>query len=291
MMKRLIFFFAIASGIASCDKIEKPYKIEQSRIEVDTPAFPALENVVQKYLFEDYTGHLCNNCPEGAAILKTLKTAMGDTLIVMAVHAGANGMVAPNPVESGCSRGYTADYRTPAGNEYATTFNIKGNPSGMVNRMLIDGNRTFLNVANWTSIVNNIPRNAPTMGIQIIPQHRSDTAYIFIKTTLLSDVSQKLRLCAVLVENGIVSPQKNKDVNIGETPNICSYEHNHVLRTAITPIWGDVLDLSEKNDTIIKAYALLFEGKPWKKENCHIIVYIYDADTQEILQAEEKELF
>ena len=286
-MKRTFFFLAIASVIVSCDKIEKPYKVEKIVINgIDTPAFPDLENVMQKYLFEDYTGHLCTNCPEGAEILKNLKTTMGDTLIVMAVHAGVDGMVKPNPAEQGCSHGYTADYRTLAGNEYANMFSINANPLGMLNRKTIAGQRV-LGRQDWAAAVNNIPRTAPTIGIQIIPQCSNNTAYIFVKSTLLADVSSALRLCVVLVENDIVSPQKNGNNSIGLIPNICDYQHNHMLRASISPIWGDVLDISQANDTTIKVYALLFAGKHWKRENCHIITYIYDDDTQEILQVEE----
>ena len=288
-MKRFILIFAVAVAIVSCDKIEKPYRISGDIGDVDTPAFSELKNVIQKYLFEDYTGHLCNNCPEGAEVIKNLKAAMGDTLVAMAVHAGVESMVKPNPVEKGCSNGYTADYRTAAGSEYAATFGVNNNPSAMINRKVFDGSRVLINVANWAAAMNSIPRKQPSMGIQIIPVHRSDTAYIFIKTTLLSDVSGKLRLCAVLVENGIVSPQKNSKSSIGGV-NICDYEHNHMLRASVTSTWGDVLELSKKDDAQIKAYALLLAGKSWKKENCRIIVYIYDDDTKEILQVEEAEL-
>ena len=290
-MKRIIFFLAIVIGIVSCDKIEKPYKIERIT-PIDTPSFPELDlgNVVQKYLFEDYTGHLCTNCPEGAEILKNLKTTMGDTLILMAVHAGVESMVKPTPSDLGCSRGYTADYRTPAGNEYAATFNVNANPSGMINRMDFVGNTVLKGIINWESTMNSIQRKEPTMAIQIISQYSNDTAYVFIKSTLLSDVSNRLRLCVVLVENGIVSPQKNGKASLGAIPDICDYEHNHLLRTAVTSAWGDVIELSKKDDTIIKMYGLLFSGKPWKKENCHIIAYIYDEDSKEILQVEEGEI-
>ena len=289
-MKRFILIFTVAVGIVSCDKIEKPYRVSGAISGVDTPAFADLGAVVQKYLFEDYTGHLCNNCPEGAQVIKTLKAAMGDTLISIAVHAGVESMVKPNPAEKGCSSGYTADYRTAAGSEYAAEFKIRANPSGMINRMVLNGNRVLEITANWATLMNSVPRNRPTMGIQIIPVHHSDTAYIFVKTTLLSDVSGKLRLCVVLVENGIVSPQKNSKSSLGSVPNICNYEHNHLLRTSITSTWGDVLELSKKDDAAIKAYALLLAGKSWEKENCQIIAYIYDDDTKEILQVEEVEL-
>jgi len=291
-MKRIVFLVAVAAGIVACDKVEKPYQIKSVEVGIDTPSFPALEagSVVQKYLFEDYTGHLCTNCPDGARILKELKAAMGDTLIVMAVHAGVDAMVKPNPSEKGCSYGYAADYRTPAGNEYASTFNVKVNPSGMLNRTKFKGNPVLEGTTDWASSLNSIERKPPTICIQIIPIYSKDMAYVFVKTTLLADMPNKLRLCAVLAESGIIAPQKNGKPSIGDIPDICDYEHNHVLRTAITSAWGDAVDLSQKNDTIINAYALPFTEKSWKKENCGIIVYIYDDDTKEILQVEEAAL-
>jgi hypothetical protein len=283
-MKRIIFFFAIATVTASCDKIEKPYRVSPSGgFSIDTPNFPALENVIQKYLFEDYTGHTCPNCPEGAAILKSLKTTMKDTLIPMAVHVGTTA----KPLSGTGSCVFNADYRTDAGNAYAAEFKVENNPSGMINRIRFGENRVLRGISAWESTIKSIPRTPPTMAIQIIPVHNNDTAYIFIKSTLLSDVSKTLRLCAVLVESNIVSPQKNSSSSLGNVPNICDYTHNHVLRTSISPIWGEKMELSKKDDTQIKAYFLHLAGTSWKKENCHIIAYIYDDDSKEILQTEE----
>lgn len=287
-MKRIIFYLAIATGIVSCDKIEKPYKINHGGFEgIDTPAFPDLENVIQKYLFEDYTGHTCTNCPEGAAILKNLKAAMGDTLISMAVHVGSTA----KPVSGTGTCVFTADYRTGVGDAYAAEFGVVSNPSGMINRVQFGGNRVMKGIIAWESTIKGMQRNSPTVGIQIIPKHHNDTAYVFIKPTLLADVAGKLRLCAVLVENGIVSPQKNGKSSLGSVPNICDYTHNHVLRASITSIWGDAIALSEKDDTVIKTYAIPLAGKSWNRENCGIIAYIYDDDTKEILQVEEVELW
>ena len=286
-MRRIIFFLTMAVGIVSCDKIEKPYRVSSEvTVVVDTPAFPVLENVIQKYLFEDYTGHTCTNCPEGAKILKDMKTAMDDTLILMAVHTGSTA--APKTGTDNCA--YTADYRTNVGDAYAAEFGVTGNPSGMINRIRWGEKRVLKGITDWETSLKSVPRNIPTIGIQIIPQHSNDTAYIFIKSTLLSDVSNKLRLCAVLVESKIVSPQKNGKSSLGTVPDICDYVHNHLLRASITSVWGNVIELSQENDTVIKAYALPFSGKPWKKENCHIIAYIYDDNTKEILQVEEVKL-
>lgn len=83
-MKKITFIIILLLSIlvfnTQCDKIEKPYSEKGN--ELDTPAFPALQNVIQKYLLEDFTGHLCVNCPQAHAIADEMKTELGDTLIV-----------------------------------------------------------------------------------------------------------------------------------------------------------------------------------------------------------------
>ena len=265
--------------LVSCDKIKKPYRVEEKVIACDTPSFPALNNVLQKYLLEDYTGHTCTNCPRAHKIAHDLIVQMGDTLVVMAIHAGDNAR--PEEGAENCS--FTADYRTEAGNDYVREFTITAYPNGMINRMRINGNRTVM-YSNWKKTLDTITRKTPLMAIQIMTEENSESTCIFVKTSLLSIISGKLRLCVFVTENGIISPQKDA------ATVKCDYEHNHVLRAAIAPIWGDDLNITAKDESLIKGYSVDFKDKVWKKENCHIVAFVYDLDTQEILQVEEIKL-
>jgi hypothetical protein len=290
-MKKIVF--TLAMGIIgflacffSCDKIEKPYRVEEEELPValvcDTPSFPAItvNEAVQKYLLEDYTGHKCVNCPKAHTETASLKAKMRDTLIIVAIHAG--GFARPDAEAGVCT--FHADYRTDVGNAYNGEFNKAGiYPAAMINRM---GKHLWTAVPDWRLCLDTITRRPPTIGLQIIAEYNAaiDTACVFVKTSLFADINRNIRLCVLLVENKIISPQKESTLG-----DICDYEHNHLLRKALSPVWGNVLDMSKDGDSQIKGYSFSFAGTSWNKDNCGLIAFVYDVDTYEILQAEEIE--
>ena len=287
-MKKIIFYGILLSFVfltSNCDKIEKPYSEHVNQL--DTPDFPALGNVIQKYLLEDFTGHLCNNCPQAHVIANEMKTALGDTLIIMAIHP-EHSLTKPYAAP------YDADYRTEFGNLIASEFNITTLPSGMISRKSFDGDYV-LGKDDWKLKMASIVRQVPTIGLQIISTDESeDSVNVFVKTTYLSSMDKNLKLYVVLIESGMISAQRNNSSAIGTTPEILNYEHKHVLRTNISPIEGNAIATLgtpvAKEDSVIKGYTLYLSGKPWNLENCHIIAFVVDADTKEILQVEEVEM-
>ncbi|MDY0014672.1 MAG: Omp28-related outer membrane protein [Bacteroidales bacterium] len=291
-MKKIILSSLLLIGIlvlsTRCDKIEKPYKVTSNN-PLDTPAFPVLGNVIQKYLLEDFTGHKCVNCPQAHAIADEMKTDMGDTLIILAIHSGNYARPQTPP--------YNADYRTEMGDMITADFNILNYPSGMISRKTFSGDTisSVLSRFNWKLRMASILRQAPNLALQILTSSPSeDSINVFVKTTFLANTNKNLRLYVVLSESGIISAQTNNSSAIGPTPDIFDYEHKHMLRTSIAPKEGNIIATlgtpHQANDTLIKGYTLYLIGKPWKLENCSVIAFISDNDTKEILQVEEVEL-
>jgi hypothetical protein len=289
-MKKIVFTLAVGiigflACFFSCDKIEKPYRVEEETpvaLACDTPLFPAItaNDVIQKYLLEDYTGHTCVNCPRAHTETANLKTKMRDTLIVVAIHAG--GFAEPDPYSGseGCT--YLADYRTDVGNAYNAEFNKAGSyPAATINRM---GKRLWTSVPDWRLCLDTITRKPPTIGLQVISEYNTatDTACVFVKTSLFADMNRNVRLCVLLVENKIISPQR--DAMRGD---LCDYEHNHLLRKALSPVWGSALAINKNGDSQIRGYAFSFAGTSWNKDNCGLIAFVYDVDSYEILQVDE----
>ena len=89
----ILMVFTIVVFQQSCDIAEEPYLVP-----VDTlgngPGGPS--DGIRKILLEDYTGHKCPNCPEAAVEAHNLKLAYGDSLVIMAVHAGVFAEPAPS---------------------------------------------------------------------------------------------------------------------------------------------------------------------------------------------------
>ena len=164
----------------------------------------------------------------------------------------------------------------------------------MISRIDFSGDPKLGRTA-WKSSMASIVRQAPTIGLQIIPADEStDSVNVFVKTTFLSAMDKNLKLYIVLIESGMISAQSNNSSIIGTTPTILNYEHKHVLRTNINPKEGNVIAKVgtpvAKDQSVIKGYTLYLSGKSWNLDNCDIIAFVVDSDTKEILQVEEVEM-
>ncbi len=292
MKNLLILFLGLSSvlWISSCDKIEGPY-IEQNTLVAtcDTPTFTQLTNPIQKIFLEEYTGQTCVNCPQGHKTAATLKTRYEDTMVLMAIHAGifAEPEAAPSI--------FTADYRSEAGNQLNSFFGVQGYPSGIVNRTPFMG-MTVLDKSAWSSAINALDRTSPTLAIQLeaVDNSAENGFCVFVKSTFLQNTLKNYKLTLFLIEDSIVSPQKNNLASIGPVPDITDYIHRHMLRTSINSVWGDAISTittqSAANSFVIKGYSFSFSGKPYVKSRCSVIAVVYDSDTKAVVQVEETHL-
>ncbi len=96
-------------------------------------------------------------------------------------------------------------------------------------------------------------------------------------------------IVVLITEDGIVGKQTNYD-SVPDYEEF--YMQNHVLRGALTPgTWGKPV----KGNTIIlgEKFELTFDytlPTLWVAENCHVVVYVHDFATKEVLQVEEVKL-
>lgn len=256
-------------AFASCDKIDEPY-IKPGGTIVDTG------ETVRKVLLEEYTGHRCPNCPEGAAIAKQIQEIFGEQVIVMAVHAGNFSYpIAP----------YTTDYRTAAGSAWNSYFEVgnQGYPSGIINRQYFDG-KIILGKDSWAEIISGLVTTDADASITISPTYNETNRKLKlnIETEFLNDLEGEFWLQVCLLESGMISAQLNQSTMIED------YEHNHVLRQDINGIWGEILvsnvAVGEKYN---KSYEEITLDENYVAENCSAVAFIYNSETKEIVQAEE----
>jgi len=279
----LLIVVIVMIAISSCNKVEGPYLETNNQIEADS-VFPPLTNPYQKIFLEEFTGQTCINCPSGHKKAADLKTRFGDTLVLMAIHAGnfAEPTIAP----------YTADFRTEAGDALNASFGVQGYPAGMVNRTMFN-NHTVLGTSEWTAASNAINRTSPKLAIQLkVVDYSSDNSVkVYAKTTFLQAVQQNIKLAIFITEDSIVSPQMNNTVSIGPVPDIIDYVHRHMLRETVNSVWGDEISNSASaatiNSFVLKGYSFSFAGKPYVKNHCSIIAVACDVDSKEVLQVEE----
>jgi hypothetical protein len=284
------FLSLIVFLFASCDKVTEPYRTKVIVENTDTvacpvPEFSEVTSYVKHVLLEDYTGHFCVNCPRAAVIAHNLKEEYGDQVILMAVHAG--DFAKPGDA----SGSYSYDFRTPAGTEWDNHFGIgaEGNPNGMVNRRKI-GSTYVIAPSDWGGAVSSMLAEEALLDIQVINDYTPGEKKLctHIRTQFRQAIDKNLKLVLAITEDSIVAAQRNNDPTVGATPEILNYVHMHVLRGTLTSTWGTDIAAtgSEYPESVIKSYRFEF-NENWIPENCHVVAFVYDADTYEVLQASE----
>ena len=78
-MKKHITLLSIILIITSCDVKEGPFIND----------YNSYVNPDKKVLIEDFTGHLCPNCPDAARELDAIRNIYDDQVIGMAIHVSS----------------------------------------------------------------------------------------------------------------------------------------------------------------------------------------------------------
>ncbi len=242
---------------------------------------------------EDYTGHSCVNCPRAAKAARNLEALYGEKLIVMSVHVGDFALPAPGD-------GLPEDFRTQAGtdwdNKFIHTATGTGLPNGMVNRWGFPTTSNIIGDGAWGSKISSMMTQVPYMSVAFqnnIYTAADSTVSGTVKVKVLKVNNYKTNLTICITEDSIIAGQKNS-VSFGDpslpafVPN---YNHMHLLRGSINGSWGStVFDGTAYNLVGTEkptSYTYKIPKSLWKVKNLHLIAFVYDANTYEVLQAEE----
>ena len=301
-MKKIIYTAFICALISSCEVIEGPY-MNDVIVPIDTGSSEFVKNI----LIEDFTGHLCKNCPDAARELDAIHDFYGSRIIGLALHVGTTfGRPYPSDISANPDQKFIYDFRTSEGEELDNFFQVSQNglPKGMVNRIDYSSENHRKDYGQWLAIVSDELDKEVQLGITINSTISGNTGDINITTEALSTLTGNYKLVVCLAENQIINWQK--DGNVDDA----SYIHQHVLRTILTPTWGEDLsvegsyiddgDIFEhsysinlidlENQNIQHSQDVLVQGNgnagDWESTNMNVIAYIYDASNYEILQVE-----
>ena len=284
-----IFFY-----VSSCDIVETPYINTENISQIDTNS----NNYVKKVLIEDFTGHLCPNCPQAATEIEAIHDIYGEQIIAIAIHV-TKSFARPYPASQAPNFQY--DFRTSWGDDLDNLFDISsaGLPRGMVNRTGYPDNHK-LGKDEWANAVTTELNKEINFGIMI----NSSNNNINITTQVLNNISGSYNLVVCLTESGIINWQKDG------TENIENYEHNHILRSVLLDealssninyetnqeiqknITYNLTELEEYNIDYSTNVAELGNGNAgnWNSNNMSIVAYIYNKNTKEVVQVEQNNL-
>lgn len=276
-MKKILLLITISVSLfISCDIIEKPFiEIEENLTPIEFPELNP-DTVFRKILLEEYTGHRCTNCPNAHDRVAQLLEAYGDTLIPIGIHAGS--LAATNAE-------YPYDFTNPISIQLYNDFSIPFVPIAIVNRIKFSQNSWGSPLASWQNHINMVDRTKKYAAIQLINefnvQQRELTAHA--KVTILDQITDRVQLCLVIIENDIVKPQLRDGIRIPE------YNHKHVLRGSLNGNYGAQLTLDgivEKDSAYQKAYKISYVNKDWNEDHCYVVAYLINMETKEVLQVE-----
>lgn len=269
-------------ALSGCDIVENPVPSGQQN-------GGSGGTVKRRALLEEFTGHHCNNCPAAHAVAAQLDNLYGEKLILVSLHAAANfnsSFIAPQSNPDGS---YATDFRTPEGQAYATNYSVTFLPSGMVNRTPFD-NSTVLSSANWGSSVDAIVNEDAKADVWIsdlVHNASANTVSATVKVAVLADITGETKLTAYLLEDHVIDWQYN---SLASPPDVPQYDHRHVFRKTLDGAWGRVaISVSASaGDTLEFDYADVPMDPAWNPANCELVAYLYEAATNQVLQAAER---
>jgi hypothetical protein len=257
---------------SSCDKIKAPYALAKHGNIVDTVLDLDTVAPVKRVLLEDYTGHTCQNCPAAAAIAHNQEATYKGKLIVLAVHAGYYAM--PGTGE------FAADFRTTAGEQWNTDFQISAYPSGMIDRKEFNG-KQVLGSSEWVSDIASIINQSPALNMVMVNTYDSISGNV--KTLVYSKFNQSLpgsyNITVCVMEDDIISAQDSSNTIIH------NYNFKDVLRGTVNGTYGEILTNSVDPSLIYLGKFSIAINTAWVAENCWILAFVSKSDTKEILQA------
>lgn len=256
-----LFFFA-------CDDYNEQEFLKPAGTEIEEDIAVTKNQNSQAVLLEEHTGWGCNNCPRAAEKLEDLKTAFGDKLVAVAIHAGTLA-------QPGKSNNYL-DLRTDYGNTLADFFGINARPAGIINR-----NNTMVQYSDWESVINSeLSSNTHSINIGLGVKESGNQIYIGTELSFIRDVNSELLLTLVVVEDDIVGVQRDG------TEKIEDYVFKNVLRA--NPLIEMQINTEKvsANETLKKNYAIKIDSN-WNLDNCRVVAIVTDKNTGKVLQTNE----
>jgi hypothetical protein len=249
-------------------------------------------SVLKKIYIEDITGVRCPNCPKAAVKIHEISDANPNNVVALGVYPLAlTNLMNPYP-------GFTVLNTLEADDIFANVYNSPSAiPTGGVNRKIFSG-ETVINVSynKWAGFSDIVKlEESPVIITTEITKLDTinDKARVSVKVLFTKKYDESVNLSVFLTESKILSRQIMPD---GKEKD--DYEHNHVLRKAITNFTGIPLKLNlttngnyEAGRVFEKEFEVDLDSK-LKIENCGFVILVnrFDANSKEVLQAAEIDL-
>lgn len=197
---------------------------------------PANRNVI----IEEFTGRNCGYCPDGHKIANQICHDNPGRVWAVNVHAGG---YAPTTFPN---------FNTPESNTILNGFGVSGFPSGAVNR----SDYTALNRGQWASVAAQQMGQVAECNVAgqavINPATRMAKITVEVYYTGNSEESSNY-LTIMMLQDSIWGSQAGGSSNPDQYVN-GEYCHMHILRSTVTPTWGEEITPTTSGTLITREY-------------------------------------
>lgn len=295
MKKLFIFLLLVAAGLTGCDKIKNPYP-KGAVTNLNTALFPGnwadypwpdLSNGFssnRNVVLEDYTGHKCVFCPNAATIAEGIESADSTRVFVISIHTSPGGVGPFQETDAEYTENFANEAAVAYGHEFQTGYGFDANPAGTISRIKFN-NLMFQQSGDWNNLVSQtLTANDLKVGLSAKANYYSTTKGLFVHA-LIDPKNQNpgdLKIVTQFVENSFIGNQKLPGGQHDAAYNF----HNTLRGTLDNAPFGQVVSSKAANTEGKFQFDYSYEI-PVKYDplNCHVVVYVMNKNTYEILQA------
>ncbi|MEZ4887733.1 MAG: Omp28-related outer membrane protein [Chitinophagales bacterium] len=237
-------------------------------------------------LIEEFSGVRCVRCPEGHQKVADLLESHPNEVAAITMHAGYLSEPYPENREN---------YVLEEGVFLYELFQGIALPAAAIDRTKYKEEEyvAIVNKNAWAGKVNERLQITAPMNLythyEYNPLNRE--LQIFVRAYYLEnfDASSTHLLSVSLSESNIIDYQL---VPLGETSSKIQpdYQHNHVLRTMLTPPTGITLDVDKVKGMVVERIFNAILPNHWKVEDMEIIAFVHDGTTNNVLQTAKKHI-
>ena len=277
--------FLTVGAMVSCDEELPPVIMtEEEKPLLDTfyvGSVPAAS--VKKVLLFDVTGVRCNNCPKAAVLAKNLATSNAGRVEVVALYP-------KTPMSLTFPWAGYDTMSTIEAEQIATAMGgITSLPLGAVDQVAFNGSK-LLNTSDWGAAVTaQLAKTSPfNLSVKSIWKSADGKSRVEIKAVANTAIASNYKWVVAITENGVKSKQSDQDAPGGMVDD---YEHEHALRGVVGSTLGSDINTTAVSAGYVREKHFYFVPKAkWVASNCDVVVWIYDADTKEVVQVEKVSL-
>jgi hypothetical protein len=220
-------------------------------------------NFTKRLLVEDYTGTWCGWCPRISWAIEKLHEQTDD-FVAVAIHRPSSNPSSPiyDP--------YNFDASV-----LENAIGVAGYPKGMLNRLTEWTGEQPDNLAQPITLTQG---ENPRLGLALSPAVNGSTLSLDVNVKFSNNFTG-LKLVVYVLENGLVYEQHNYTNYYDGIDVLEEFDHNHVLRAALTPLMGDAIDAAQTvtNNTYTKTFSVPIPANVANTANIEFVAFVTDA--------------